>query len=112
MKVLERAELHKADVVTTTCSTCGSKIRFFLDKGDPNVGRAKFNCDSYKEWCSYRCPVCGSIKCAEWRSPYFKGEVNATKESVVLTQEDLEEIETFEPDEKLAEELERHFWKI
>jgi hypothetical protein len=112
MKILERAELHKAEAVTTTCKTCGSKIMFFLGVGDPRVGRAKFNCDSYKEWCSYSCPVCDSIGCAEWRSPYFSNEVNATKESVVLTVEDLKEIEAFEPDEKLAEKLENSFWKI
>lgn len=115
MKILKEGKLHKAKAIFCTCNRCGSELRFFLDKGDPRVGREKYNCDSYKRWCSYCCPVCDKINLAEWESPYFKDEVNCRLEEVILEKDDLDEIDSYkdiEVSEDLADILERSFWKI
>lgn len=106
MKILKEGKAHKAKAIYITCDCCKSDLRFFLDLGDPRVGRICYNCDSYKEWCWYICPVCGKRSLAEWRSPYFKDEVNCRIEEIILEKEDLEEIEQFEYDEVSDEDKE------
>jgi len=115
MKVISEGKLHKAEAVFVTCDHCGSKLRLLLDKGDPRVGRKKYNCDSGKEWVVFACAVCDKIGLAEYRSPYFEDEVNCELKEIVLEKEDLEEIKNYknqEISEDLKNKIERHFWKI
>lgn len=115
MKVLKEGKLHKAEAIVRDCERCGSTFRMLLEKGDPRVGRKKFNCDSYKEWVVYACPVCDKIGMAEWASPKFPNEINCEKEEIILEKGDLEEIENYknvEISDELKDKIERSYWKI
>lgn len=115
MKVIKEGKLHKAEAVFITCERCGSDLRLLLEKGDPRVGRKKYNCDSAKKWVVYACPVCNKIGLAEWSSPHFKEEVNCRLEEIVLEKEDLEEIDGYSKQEisdELKDLIDRSYWKI
>lgn len=108
MKVLEEGHMHKAMQWTDTCEVCGSRVRFFEDRGDPLV-YGEIDYGYYAKAWKYSCPVCKHVQvaCVPYRdktinmdSAQKRYELCKTKrEEVTLTLEDLEEIKGYSKEE-------------
>lgn len=93
MKVIKEGKAHKKMAWYYTCPNCDSKLRII--DGDPSVSRVFYNCDRRQYWIRLYCPICNA-KLMPHTASAFGEKANAEYESIILTEEDREEIKNFE----------------
>lgn len=110
-KILKEGRAHKGYVWTDFCDICESRLKLYEDKNDPCVVNC-LNQGAYFKELDYICPVC---KASNATFAAFSGRTeninndrcqarakrgHTTREYVVFTREDLEEIRSYQKAEE------------